>query len=47
MGSPEDRTIPICFTPLQLRLLEGYARIKGLLNPSQVVEDLIEKSETH
>jgi hypothetical protein len=47
MDSPENRTIPICFTPLQLRLLEEYARIKGVLNLSQVVEDLIEKNETH
>jgi hypothetical protein len=47
VSSPEHRTIPICFTPGQLSLLKEYARIKGMLNASQVVEDLIEKNDKH
>jgi hypothetical protein len=35
------RTMPICFTPDQLKLLEKYAREKGILNFSQAVEQII------
>ena len=33
--------MPICFTPDQLKLLEKYAREKGMLNFSQAVEQII------
>jgi hypothetical protein len=41
MDDCEKRTIPVCFTSEQLKLVEGYARIKGMLNSSQAIEDLI------
>jgi hypothetical protein len=37
------RTMPICFTSDQLKLIEGYAKRRGRLNASQAIEDLITK----
>ncbi|MDQ3854424.1 MAG: hypothetical protein M3299_16525 [Thermoproteota archaeon] len=37
------RTMPICFTSDQLKLIEEYAKRKGMLNVSQAIEDLITK----
>jgi hypothetical protein len=37
----EKRTMPVCFTSDQLRLIEEYAKRKGMLNVSQAIEDLI------
>lgn len=37
----QRRTMPICFTPEQAKLLEKYAKEKGMLNFSQAVEQLI------
>jgi hypothetical protein len=37
----EKRTMPICFTSDQLKLMEEYAKKKGMLNVSQAIEDLI------
>ena len=34
------RTMPICFTPEQLKLVEEYAKRKGMLNVSQAIESL-------
>jgi hypothetical protein len=36
----EKRTIPICLTPEQLKMVEEYAKKKGMLNPSQAIEEL-------
>jgi hypothetical protein len=35
------RTMPVCFTSDQLKLIEEYAKGKGMLNASQAIEDLI------
>lgn len=39
--SNQRRTMPICFTPQQVKLLEKYAKENGLLNFSQAVEQII------
>jgi hypothetical protein len=36
----DKRTMPVCFTPEQLHLVEEYARRKGMLNASQAIEEL-------
>lgn len=36
----DKRTMPVCFTPEQLRIVEEYARKKGMLNASQALEEL-------
>jgi len=36
----EKRTIPVCLTPEQLRMVEEYAKKKGMLNTSQAIEEL-------
>lgn len=38
--SDNKRTMPICFTPDQLRIVEDYAKRKGMLNASQAIEEL-------
>jgi hypothetical protein len=35
------RTMPVCFTPDQLKVVEEYARKKGMLNASQAIEHLL------
>jgi hypothetical protein len=37
----QRRTIPVCFTPQQVKLIEKYAKENGLLNFSQAVEQII------
>ncbi len=39
----EKRTMPICFTPDQLKLIEEYAKRKGMLNLSQAIEHIVTK----
>jgi hypothetical protein len=39
----EKRTMPICFTADQLKLIEEYAKRRGVLNVSQAIEELITK----
>ena len=34
------RTMPVCFTPEQLKAVEEYAKKKGMLSASQAVEEL-------
>jgi len=34
------RTIPVCFTPDQLKVVEDYAKRKGMLNASQAIEEM-------
>ena len=38
----EKRTMPVCFTPEQLKMVEEYAKKKGMLNASQAIEELAE-----
>ncbi len=40
-----ERTMPVCFTKEQLKLIEKYAKSKGMVNLSQAVEDVITNSE--
>ena len=37
------RTMPVCFTSEQVKLLERYAKENGMLNFSQAVEQIIMK----
>jgi len=37
----ERRSMPICFTPEQIKLLEEYAKKNGMLNSSQAIEQII------
>jgi hypothetical protein len=39
----KERTMPVCFSPEQLKTLELYAKQKGMLNASQAIEELAEK----
>ena len=45
MNQDAKRSIPVCFKPEQLKILEDYAKKEGLLNYSQAVEKLIQKSD--
>jgi hypothetical protein len=38
--SDTRKTVPVCFSPQKLRLLEKYAKKKGMTNYSQAVEHL-------
>ncbi len=42
----EKRSMPVCFTPDQINLLEKYAKEKGMLNYSQALEHIISSFET-
>jgi hypothetical protein len=42
-GMEEKRTMPICFTSDQIKLIEEYVKRRGMLNASQAIEDLITK----
>ncbi len=39
----EKRTMPVCFNADQLKMIEEYAKRRGMLNVSQAIEDLITK----
>ena len=39
--SNQSRTMPVCFTSEQVKLLEKYAKENGMLNFSQAVEQII------
>ena len=39
----EKRTMPVCFTSDQLKLIEEYAKRRGMLDVSQAIEDLTTK----
>jgi hypothetical protein len=48
--SEEDdkrRTLPICFNPEQLALLEGFAKKRGMTSYSQAVEFVATQSNHH
>ncbi|MGN6348101.1 MAG: hypothetical protein ACTHJ2_00030 [Candidatus Nitrosocosmicus sp.] len=36
-----NKSMPICFTPDQLKILESYAKEKGMLNYDQALEEII------
>ena len=38
------RTMHVCLSPEQLTIVEEYAKSKGMLNVSQAVEELAEKT---
>jgi hypothetical protein len=38
----EKHSMPICFTPDQIKTLELYAKEKGMLNYDQAIEKIIE-----
>jgi hypothetical protein len=42
-GMEGERTMQICFTSDQLKMIEEYAKRKGMLNVSQAIEDLMTK----
>jgi hypothetical protein len=37
----EKRSMPVCFTPDQIKVLEAYAKKKGMLNYNQALEEVI------
>jgi len=39
----EKRTMPVCLTPEQLKLVEEYARKRGMLTAAQAIEEQIAK----
>jgi len=39
--SDQRRTMPVCFTKEQVKLLEKYAKENGMINFSQAVEQII------
>gem|GEM_PF-1329637 len=44
VNSVNKRTMPICFTPSQLKLVERYAKKRCMLNLSQAIEDIIKNT---
>jgi hypothetical protein len=41
MNATSQKTMPICFSPEQLKFIEKYAKLKGMLNASQAIEDVL------
>jgi hypothetical protein len=41
MNDTSQKTMPICFSPEQLKFIEKYAKSKGMVNASQAVEDIV------
>ena len=41
MNDIRQKTMPICFSPEQLKFIEKYAKLKGMLNASQAIEDIL------
>jgi hypothetical protein len=39
----KERRVPVCFTPEQLKLVEEYAKKKGMLDASQAIEELVRR----
>jgi hypothetical protein len=42
MRDKREKTIPICFSQEQLKFIENYAKTNGMLNISQVIDDIVE-----
>lgn len=41
MFGMKDRSMPICFTSEQYGKIEQLAKQKGMLNPSQLIEEIL------
>jgi hypothetical protein len=41
MNATSQKTMPICFSSEQLKFIEKYAKLKGMLNASQAIEDIL------
>ncbi|HZB15738.1 MAG TPA: hypothetical protein VE445_01120 [Nitrososphaeraceae archaeon] len=41
MNDTNQKTMPICFSPEQLKFIEKYAKLKGMVNASQAIEDIV------
>jgi len=39
----EKRSMPVCFTSKQYKIIQEYAKDHGMVNANQVLEDLLEK----
>ena len=39
----EKRSMPVCFTKDQFKMIQDYAKKKGMLNTSQGLEKLLEE----
>ena len=39
----KKRSMPVCFTPKQYKMIQEYAKKHGMINANQVLEDLLEK----
>ncbi len=37
----DNQSMPICFTPEQIKTIEFYAKKKGMLNYTQAIEEII------
>ncbi len=44
MNGKSEKTMPICLSQDQLKIIEDYAKTKGMLNASQVIEDILKTS---
>ena len=40
----EKRSMPICFTEKQYKLIEEFAKKKGMVNASQAVEKILNEA---
>jgi len=38
----KERTMPVCLTSDQYKMIEAIAKEKGMLNPSQLIEELLD-----
>jgi hypothetical protein len=41
MSDDSEKTMPICFSQEQLKFIEDYAKTKGMLNATQVIDDIL------
>ena len=39
----EKRSMPVCFTAKQYKMIQEYAKRHGMIDANQVVEDLLKK----
>jgi hypothetical protein len=44
MRANSEKTMPICFSQEQWKFIENYAKIKGMLNASQAIEDVLKEN---
>jgi hypothetical protein len=43
MNNIEEKSIPVCFSSEELKVIEGYAKRKGMLDHVQAIEHIIKK----